>query len=305
MLGHTVNAVMDQDLDAEFEMIVVDDASPDSTPELMREAVRRAPHALIYARLGANRGPAGGRNVGIALAQGEFIAFTDSDCIPDPAWLRAAVAAFSSPGVGMVQGRTEAAGNRPPFFSHYIETLRLDGSFSTSNTIYRRKAIGDHWFDPACTYNSEGRPDSNYFWEDVDLGWRVLADGWTARFAGDAIVRHEVILLTPTKWMLWPRHLALMPAKVAKYPGFRRYLFLGVWIAPIHLWFDLAVVGVLAAPFYPLTLLFTLPYAVEFARRRGLKGKFPPAKVAAYLAWDVVSLGTLLASSVRRRCLVL
>jgi glycosyltransferase involved in cell wall biosynthesis len=296
---------MAQDLDAEIEMIVVDDASPDGTPDLMRGAVEQAVRPLIYARLGANRGPAGGRNVGLALARGEFIAFTDSDCTPVRGWLREALGAFNSPDIGIVQGRTEAASERAPLFSHYIVTRNLDGSFSTSNVVYRRKAIGSHWFDPECTYNDQRRPDSRFFWEDVDLGWRVLADGWSVRFAPGAVVHHEVIVLTPTQWVLWPRHDALFPSKVARYPGFRRHLYLGVWLSPLHFWFDIAVVGLLVTPFFPLSLLLGVPYVVEFARHRGLKGRFPPAKVAAYLAWDFVSLGTLLAASARRRCLVL
>jgi cellulose synthase/poly-beta-1,6-N-acetylglucosamine synthase-like glycosyltransferase len=305
MLGRTVAAVMGQDLVAELEMIVVDDASTDATQAIMSEAVSLAPRQLTYVRLDENRGPAGGRNVGLELARGDFIAFTDSDCTPDAGWLRAALEAFSSPDVGVVQGRTEASSPSAPLFSHYIDTSGLDGSFSTSNVVYRRKAIGTLRFDPSCTYNGMGRPDSRFFWEDVDLGWRVVADGWKARFAPDALVRHEVIVLSPVQWMLWPRRYGLTVAKVARYPAFRRHLFLRVWVAPMHFWFDLAVAGAIGAFWNPLALLLILPYGIAFARNRGLKGRFPPAKVAAYLVWDVVALGSLVAASVRHGRLVL
>ncbi len=92
----------------------------------------------------------------------------------------------------------------------------LDGSFSTSNVVYRREAPGALRFDPECKY-----------WEDVDLGWRVLAMGWKARFAPEAVVGHEVMPLRPVQWMLWPRRFANWPAKAARYPGFRRHLFSG------------------------------------------------------------------------------
>ena len=304
-LAGTIAGVMGQDLAADFEMIVVDDASTDSTPEVMRQALAGATHHLVYARLDVNRGPACGRNAGLELARGQYIAFTDSDCTPAPGWLRAGLAAFTSPDIGIVQGRTEGARDRAPFFSHYIETRHFDGSFSTSNVLYRREAIGDLRFDPECTYNHEGRPDSNFFWEDTDLGWRVSAMGWKAVFADGALVYHEILTMSARRWILWPRHLALMPAKAARYPGFRRHLFLRTWISPIHLFFDLALVGVVAAPWMPLALLLATPYAVTFARTRGLRGKFPPAKVAAYLAWDSVALGALAAASIRYRRLVL
>ena len=293
-LGHTVEAVMRQDLAAEVEMIVVDNASADGTEELMLAAVEKAGRQLTYARLVADRGAAGGRNFAIGLARGEYLAFTDSDCTPSPGWLRAAVDAFSASEVGIVQGRTEAAGKSAPLFSHFIVTVELDGSFSTSNVVYRATAIGVHRFDPNCTY-----------WEDVDLGWRVLADGWDARFANNAVVRHEVIPLTAMEWVMWPRRFANWPAKVARYPGFRRHLFLGVWVSPIHLWFDVAVLGVAIALWHPISLLLVVPYAVEFARHRSLWGKFPPAKLLAHMAWDAVALVSLVAGSVRSRALVL
>lgn len=305
MVRKTVDAVMAQDLDAELEMIVVDDSSTDDTPQVMERAVQDTPRQLTYARLTDHRGPAGGRNLGLALARGEFVAFTDSDCAPSPGWLRAALAAFTTPRIGIVQGRTEAASASPPLFSHFIETRELDGSYSTSNVVYRRKAIGDHRFDPACTVGGNGRPQSRFFWEDVDLGWRVLGDGWEARFAEDALIEHEVMALTPAQWILWPRRYGLTAAKVAKYPGFRKHLFLRVWVTPLHFWLDLAVAGLVAAPWQPLALLLGLPYVVAFARSRSLRGRFPPAKLAAYLAWDGVAFASMVGASLRHRRVVL
>lgn len=294
MLGRTVQAVMRQDLAAELELIVVDNASTDRTAEVMAEAVQGATRPLTYARLATDRGPAGGRNVGLDLAKGEFLAFTDSDCTPDPGWLRSAQAAFTSPEIGVVQGRTEGAGTSPPFFSHFIETRRLDGSFSTSNVVYRRKAIGAMRFDPTCTY-----------WEDVDLGWRVLGGGWKATFASDALIEHAAIPLTPRQWLLWPRRFANWPAKAARYPGFRRYLFLGIWVDQMHFWFDVALIGIVLAPWRPISLLLAIPYAVTFAINRGLRGRFPPAKLLAHVAWDAVAFGSLVAGSIKHRTLVL
>ena len=57
---------------AELECIVVDDGSTDGT----RETLQGLP--IRYIRQ-SNRGPAAARNVGIAEAKGEFLAFLDSD----------------------------------------------------------------------------------------------------------------------------------------------------------------------------------------------------------------------------------
>ena len=298
-----IAGVMRQDLDAELELIVVDNASTDGTEAALLELMESCPRELVYVRNDRNLGPCG-RNAGIEVARGEFIAFTDSDCVPEPAWLREALAGFTAPDVGMVQGLTEAEHERAPLFSHYIVTRGIDGHYSTSNIVYRRTALGDQRFDARCVYRPWGSPGPVY-WEDTDLGWRVAAGGWRVEFAAGAVVRHEVRPLRPLQWLMWPRHFENWPEKVARIPGFRRYLLLGLWTTPMSLWFELGLLGTAAAPWQPLTLALWAPYIVQFARTRGLRGRFPPAKLAAHVAWDTVAFGSLIAGSVRHRALVL
>jgi glycosyltransferase involved in cell wall biosynthesis len=302
-LAHAIDAVMAQDVEAELELIVVDNASTDGTDAYLAELMETCPREIVHARVDANLGPAG-RNVGIELARGEFVAFTDSDCVPDPGWLRNALAAFDAPDVGMVQGRTEATHARAPLFSHYIVTSGLDGSFSTSNILYRRSALADLRFDGRCAYVPWGSPRAVY-WEDTDLGWRVRARGWRPAFAASAVVRHEVVAIGAMRWLMWPRHFENLPEKAARFPDLRRHLFLRLWITPLNLCFELALLGLVLAPWRPLALVLALPYVVAFARTRGLRGRFPPGKVAAHVAWDFVTVGSLLLGSVRHRTLVL
>src|SRR5438552_8828796 len=172
-LAETVEAIAAQDLQGEMELIVCDDAATDDTGSLLRQAVTEARGPITVIRLQERVGQAQGRNVALGFARGRFIAFTDSDCVPSTRWLSAAIRAFEEPGVGIVQGRTRAARVRAPFFAHHIETNRLDGTFATANVVYRRGALGEHRFDPACW-------SPRWTWEDTDLGWRVRASGWSA-----------------------------------------------------------------------------------------------------------------------------
>ena len=62
---------------SELEIIVIDDASTDATPGILRRRCAD-PHLRLIA-LDRNLGPAGARNKGIEAARGKYIAFLDSD----------------------------------------------------------------------------------------------------------------------------------------------------------------------------------------------------------------------------------
>jgi len=61
-----------------FEIIVVDDASSDDTPEVVR-ALSEEDSRLRYVRNDAPLGGGGTRNAGVAVARGEYVAFLDDD----------------------------------------------------------------------------------------------------------------------------------------------------------------------------------------------------------------------------------
>lgn len=291
----TATAVAAQDA-RDVELILVDNASTDGTEALATGFAAITSLPFTYVRLESDQGPAAGRNHGIGLSRGRFLAFTDSDCVPSPRWISEALAAFDEPSVGVVQGRTECRQRDARLLSHFIETRRLDGSFSTSNVVYRRSAIARHRFDRSCAY-----------WEDTDLGFRVRADGWQVAFCWNALVYHQAVPQSLGAWLLWPRHYANWPAKAARYPEFRRALFLRVWVRPLHACFDLAVGGLVALLFgrRRLAAVLAVPYAVAFVNARGLQGRAPVVKAALHAARDAVAFGTLVLGSIRHRRVVL
>ena len=72
-LAKAIDSVLAQDA-ADLQLVVVDDGSSDGTAELVRDYGT----AVTYCYQ-ANKGPAAARNQGIKLAQGDYIAFLDSD----------------------------------------------------------------------------------------------------------------------------------------------------------------------------------------------------------------------------------
>lgn len=75
VVGAAIESALGQTHSA-LEVIVVDDASTDDTPEVVR---RIADPRLRYLRLAANEKSAAARNAGIDAARGGFVAFLDSD----------------------------------------------------------------------------------------------------------------------------------------------------------------------------------------------------------------------------------
>ncbi|MBI4761678.1 MAG: glycosyltransferase family 2 protein [Chloroflexota bacterium] len=83
-LGEAIQSVLDQTWQ-DFELIVVDDASPDNTEEVV---ACFGDSRLRYIRHETNRGVALARKTGIMAAQGEIIAHLDQDDLYHPDKLR-------------------------------------------------------------------------------------------------------------------------------------------------------------------------------------------------------------------------
>jgi GT2 family glycosyltransferase len=85
-IARCVAALAEQTFPPErFEVIVVDNGGP-ALPPLPGVTLLREPIP----------GSFGARNRGIRAAQGEILAFTDADCLPDPGWLTAGVARLAA-----------------------------------------------------------------------------------------------------------------------------------------------------------------------------------------------------------------
>ena len=109
-IGRTLEALRAQDLRQEWEVVVVDDGSTDSTAQIASQVAEVDPRFRLVSQSSA--GPAHARNRGVAEASGELLAFTDADCFPLPGWLTAAVAAAAG-GADLVQGLVAPDPGRP------------------------------------------------------------------------------------------------------------------------------------------------------------------------------------------------
>src|SRR3989344_6064212 len=158
-----------------FEIIIVDDGSTDDTKSKVREFICQHPaQKVLYVGYKENRGAAFARNIGILHARGDFIAFTDDDCIVPTDWLSNFKKDFDEnrevAGVGgwyEWQPNTEAqeltavgrylrwlvfsAGRRPNKLSRWRGNI----CGNTANICYRKSVLmavgGFNYYYPAAT----------------------------------------------------------------------------------------------------------------------------------------------------------
>ena len=85
---------------APYEIIVVDSAADPAVSDVVDAfpGVR-----LVRSRSGLLPGSA--RNLGARHARGDYLAFTDADCIPEPDWLAAVITALKSGATMIGSGR--------------------------------------------------------------------------------------------------------------------------------------------------------------------------------------------------------
>ncbi len=161
------------------QVVVVDDGSTDRTPEILEALVATVPFALTVVRQ-PNGGPGAARNRGILAAEGEVLAFTDSDAVPRTDWLEQGLRRLAAEGddCAGVEGRVEDDEKAPPTIrTHQIHNLH-GGHFLTCNMFYRKARVMD-----VGGFHTRFR-------EDSDLAFSLLERGYRIVFEPAAIVDH-------------------------------------------------------------------------------------------------------------------
>lgn len=236
------------------EVVLVDNGSTDGTLEVLRRyATTAAVPVTVVEHPTGTLGQV--RNAAVAAARAPVVAFTDSDCLPHPEWLRAGLATLdANPEAGVVQGRTVAEHPPPSGWAVTQQIDRLTWLFEACNLFLRR--------DPLVAAGGFGE-ELGFFGEDTVAGWRVVRAGWEAAFAADAVVAHDVTepgfgwhLRRASYYRNWPglvRHVPELRAHM-----WRHWFLRGRSAAAL-----VALAGMLAAVLLrrPRLLLAVLPLA--------------------------------------------
>jgi glycosyltransferase involved in cell wall biosynthesis len=286
---------------SEFEVVIVDDASTDSTAEVLERAARAGDLALEVIRKPANEGRASARQSGWRATAAPLVAFTDDDCVPDPGWLEAGLAACEANPETIVQGRTEPDPAEVESLGPFSRTVRVeayDPAFQTCNIFYPRSVLERvGGFD----VEAFGRVHGG---EDSDLAWRAIESGTPAVFAAGPLVHHAVNELGPLGKIGFSAGWELLA--YARHPELRRAHFANaVFWKQTHVWLAQALLGLLLPRrAWPLKLLLALPWVRSLYARGKLEGG-GPALAPFYAACDAAEMYACIRNSARHGTLIL
>jgi glycosyltransferase involved in cell wall biosynthesis len=76
-VGRCVASLLDQRFGGHFEVLFIDDGTPDDSIDVISRLIQNRPEFRVIHK--ENGGPASARNLGMALAVGEFVGFVDGD----------------------------------------------------------------------------------------------------------------------------------------------------------------------------------------------------------------------------------
>lgn len=185
-IGACLQAIVAQRWDGgELEIIVVDNGSTDGT-------LQKIAHEFPSVRLlqESKPGVSHARNLAIHEARGEWIAFTDADCVPTPTWVQALVQRASE-----VQDVSFIGGAIRPLLPTTSIGLFAENLFDQGRSIERENPpsfISANLFVRKSDLVRVGMFNPDYpRGQDTELAWRShFRFGLRFAYANDAVVEH-------------------------------------------------------------------------------------------------------------------
>lgn len=172
-------ALVAQEYDDEWEVIVADNGSTDGTQDLLTDLAGR--HERIrWIDASAVAGASAARNAAVRTARGELMAFCDADDVVHPGWLTACARTLESVDImaGVFDFWTlNGLPESPPTAASMREFPFLPAGLGANLAVRLQafEAVG-------------GFAEDLLTGEDIDLCWRLQLEGYRFAIAPDAVV---------------------------------------------------------------------------------------------------------------------
>jgi GT2 family glycosyltransferase len=193
------------------EMVVVDNASTDGTPDFIQRVYPQL--RLITNEI--NRGFAAACNQGAELASGDVLVFLNQDTHVAPGWLRALIAPLAGPSsIGLTTSRLVLMG-RPDHIQacgqevHYTGLVFGRGFGLPSDDINSPATVaavaGTSFAVRSTLWEELGCFDETFFmyYEETDLSWRAQLAGYRCLYVPDSVIEHDWGAVRPSALRLY------------------------------------------------------------------------------------------------------
>lgn len=185
---------------ANIEVVVVDNASTDDTPQWLALWASRRPWARVV-RNARNLGFSAGNNRGARAATGEYLVFMNNDVFVTDGWIGDLLAHFRRhPKLGLLGPVTNRSGNESVIRIAYENMEQMAIEARSYTAAHRREFTYPHvlhWFCvmlPRSVWLQVGELDEGFglgMFEDDDYTYRVRAAGFETACAEDVFVHHH------------------------------------------------------------------------------------------------------------------
>jgi GT2 family glycosyltransferase/glycosyltransferase involved in cell wall biosynthesis/Skp family chaperone for outer membrane proteins len=196
-----LHSIEQQTLWPDLELVVVDNASSDGTPDWLREFAATRPWVKLVLNEG-NLGFAAGNNVGLAAATGDILIMLNNDTQVSPGWVHGLWRHLDHhPGLGMVGPVTDNIGNEAKIGVEFSTMAEMPAWAAARAVRHRGEQSPCRVLAFFCValrrevYEQVGGLDESFglgFFEDDDYCNRARSAGWGLAIAEDVFVHHHL-----------------------------------------------------------------------------------------------------------------
>jgi rhamnosyltransferase len=192
-LARCLDAIQKQQIDEDYEVLIVDSGSTDDTV-----AIAEAHGARVHTIPAEEFHHGATRNLAASLARGDVLVWTTHDAYPEnDQWLALMTAPLREPGVGGVYGRQLAHHDATPPERYFLDFL-----YGPESRVQRAASVHELTMETTLFSNANSAmprallerfpfAEDVLIAEDQDWSRRVLLAGYELRYEGRAAVRHS------------------------------------------------------------------------------------------------------------------